>query len=109
MAAPPPHVPETSRAPPRRDQPQTTRITGPPPPETHTPTMRHYNYRERPQIYTSVIEWREKVLIHKHVVMRGDTVLCEGLETRAFCIRHPDDPDRIKAIPVPADIKALCS
>jgi 4-hydroxybenzoyl-CoA thioesterase len=35
-------------------------------------------------------------------------VLCEGLETRAFCIKHPDDPDRIKAIPIPADIKALC-
>jgi 4-hydroxybenzoyl-CoA thioesterase len=27
---------------------------------------------------------------------------------RAFCIRLADDPDRIKAIPVPADIRALC-
>jgi 4-hydroxybenzoyl-CoA thioesterase len=43
------------------------------------------------------------------VVMRGDTVLCEGTEVRAFCIKHPDDPDRIKAIAVPNDIKALCS
>ena len=61
------------------------------------------------QVHTSVQEWREKVIVHKHVVMRGDTVLCEGTEVRAFCIKHPDDPDRIKAIAVPEDIKALCS
>ena len=39
-------------------------------------------------------------------IKRGDTVLCEGTEVRAFCIQHPDDPGRIKAIPVPEDIKA---
>ena len=61
------------------------------------------------EIHTSVQEWRDKVFVHKHVVMRGDTVLCEGTEVRAFCIKHPEDPDRIKAIPVPEDIKALCS
>ena len=49
------------------------------------------------------------VSVWYNVVMRGDTVLCEGTETRAFCIKHPDDPTRIKAIPVPEDIKALCS
>jgi len=43
------------------------------------------------------------------VVKRGDTLLCEGSETRAFCIRHPQDPDRIKAIAVPEDIKSMCS
>jgi 4-hydroxybenzoyl-CoA thioesterase len=43
------------------------------------------------------------------VVQRGDTVLCEGSETRAFCIRHPDDSERIKSIPVPDDIRALCT
>ena len=39
----------------------------------------------------------------------GDTVLCEGSETRAFCMRDPQNPDRIKAIPIPADIVAKCS
>ena len=42
------------------------------------------------------------------MVLRGDSVLCEGTEVRAFCIKHPDDPDRIKAIPVPEDIKNDC-
>jgi 4-hydroxybenzoyl-CoA thioesterase len=56
-----------------------------------------------------VQEWREKTFIHKHVVMRDDALICEGTEVRAFCIKHPEDSDRIKAIPVPLDIKALCS
>jgi 4-hydroxybenzoyl-CoA thioesterase len=56
-----------------------------------------------------VVEWRAKVFIQKHVVMRADVVLCVGVETRAF-VNHPsDDPSRIKAIPVPEDIKALCT
>jgi 4-hydroxybenzoyl-CoA thioesterase len=42
------------------------------------------------------------------VVKRGDTLICEGTEVRAFCVRDADNPDRIRAIPVPDDIKALC-
>ena len=49
------------------------------------------------------------MFIQKHVVKRDDTALCAGTETRAFCIRHPDNPDGIKAIAVPENIKALCS
>jgi len=92
-----------------RELVKTTGIIGTPLLEITTKFMRPATYGERIQIHTSIHEWREKVVIQKHVVMRGDTVLCEGFETRAFCIKHPDDPDRIKAVPVPADIKALCS
>ena len=95
--------------PPWRELVKTVGIIGTPLLEIHTKFMRPATYGERIQIHTSIHEWRDKVVIQKHVVMRGDTVLCEGFETRAFCIKHPDDPDRTKAIPVPADIKALCS
>jgi 4-hydroxybenzoyl-CoA thioesterase len=71
--------------------------------------MRPATYGEKLQVHTSVQEWRSKVFVQRHVVMRGDEVLCEGTETRAFCVRLPDDPDRIKAIAVPQDIKALCA
>jgi 4-hydroxybenzoyl-CoA thioesterase len=95
--------------PPWRELVKTTGIIGTPLLEINTKFMCPATYGERLQIHTSIQEWRDKVVIQKHVVMRGDVVLCEGLETRAFCIKHPDDPDRIKAIPVPADIKALCT
>ncbi|MEO8542790.1 MAG: thioesterase family protein [Burkholderiaceae bacterium] len=94
---------------PWRELIKTRGIIGTPLLETHTRFMRPATYGERLQIHTSVQEWRAKVFIHHHVVKRGETVLCEGQETRAFCIRHPDDPERIKAIPVPQDIRALCS
>ena len=92
-----------------RELVKTTGIIGTPLLEIHTRFVQPATYGERLQVHTSIQEWRNKVVIQKHIVMRGDTLICEGEETRAFCIRHPDDPDRIKAIAVPPDIKALCS
>jgi len=94
---------------PWRELVKTRGIIGTPLLEIHTRFMRPATYGERLQIHTSVQEWRDKVFVHQHVVKRGDTVLCEGQETRAFCIRHPEDSTRIKAIPVPEDIRALCT
>lgn len=94
--------------PPWRELQKTTGIIGTPLLEIHTKFMKPATYGERLQVHTCVAEWREKVFIHRHRVMRGDDLLCEGTETRAFCVRHPDDPGRIKAIPVPADIRSLC-
>lgn len=94
---------------PWRELVKTTGIVGTPLLEIHTKFIRPATYGETIEIHTSVIEWRDKVFIHKHLVMRGDTLLCEGLETRAFVVHPPGEPDRIKAIPVPEDIKALCS
>ena len=95
--------------PPWRELIKTNGIVGTPLLEINTKFMRPATYGEQLQIYTSVIEWREKVFIHRHVVKRGDDVICEGTEVRAFVIHPPEAPDRIKAIPVPENIKTLCS
>ncbi len=95
--------------PPWRELKKSRGIIGTPLLEIHTKFMRTATYGERLQVHTTVEEWRDKVFIQHHRVMRGDTLLCEGRETRAFCMHPPGEPDRIKAIPVPADIKALCS
>jgi 4-hydroxybenzoyl-CoA thioesterase len=95
--------------PPWRELVKTTGIIGTPLLEIHTRFLRPATYGETLQIHTSVEEWRNKAFIQKHVVKRGDDLLCEGTETRAFCTRHPDHPERIKAIAVPPDIRALCS
>ena len=92
-----------------RDLYKTTGIIGTPLLEIKTRFVSPATYGQRLRIDTSIQEWRSKVFIQKHIVKRGDTLICEGTETRAFCIHHPDDPDRIQAIPVPEDIKALCS
>ncbi len=92
-----------------RDLYKTTGIIGTPLLEINTRFISPATYGQRLCVTTSIQEWRNKVFIQKHTVKRGDTLICEGTETRAFCIRHPDDPDRIQAVPVPEDIKALCS
>ena len=103
------HFFRTCGVPPWRETAKTRGIIGTPLLEIHTRFMRPATYGERLEVHTSVEECREKVFIHKHVVMRGETVLCEGRETRAFCVPHPEDPGRIQAIPIPEDIRALCS
>jgi 4-hydroxybenzoyl-CoA thioesterase len=94
--------------PPWRELVKTRGIIGTPLLEIHTRFMRPATYGETIHVHTTVEEWAAKTFKHRHVVQRGDTVLCEGTEVRAFCIRDPENPERIKAIAVPEDIKALC-
>ena len=94
--------------PPWRELVNTRGIIGTPLLEIHTRFLKPATYGQTLQVHTSVIEWSTKVFTHKHVIQRGADILCEGTEKRAFCIRHPEDPDRIKAIEVPEDLKALC-
>jgi 4-hydroxybenzoyl-CoA thioesterase len=95
--------------PPWRELVKTRGIIGTPLLEIHTKFLRPATYGETIEIHTCVEHWAAKTFRHRHVVRRGDTVLCEGTEVRAFCIRDPQNPDRIKAIPVPEDIKAACT
>jgi len=94
--------------PPWRELVKTRGIIGTPLLEIHTRFMKPATYGETIEVHTSVEEWMLKTFRHRHRVFRGDELLCEGTELRAFCIRDPNDPDRIRAIPVPDDIRALC-
>ncbi len=93
--------------PPWRELQKTTGIIGTPLLEIHTKFFLPATYGETIEVHTTVEEWRAKVLIQHHRIVRGDDLICEGRETRAFVVRQPDG--RLKAIPVPEDIKALCS
>ena len=95
--------------PPWRELARTRGIVGTPLLEIHTKFMRTATYGETIEVHTTVEEWSRKTFRHRHVVKRGETVLCEGTEVRAFVERDPENPERIRAIPVPEDIKALCS
>jgi 4-hydroxybenzoyl-CoA thioesterase len=95
--------------PPWRELVKTRGIVGTPLLEIHTRFIKAVTYGETITITTHVEEWRAKVFIQVHRVTRGDDLICEGRETRAFVKRDPDDLDRLRAIPVPDDIRALCS
>ncbi len=95
--------------PPWRELVKTRGIIGTPLLEIHTKFFKPATYGETIEIHTTVQTWGAKTFQHLHTVKRGDDLLCEGTEVRAFVIRDPANPERIKAIPVPDDIKALCS
>ncbi len=86
----------------------TNGIIGTPLLEHHARFVTSATYGERLLISTHIEEWRHKVFLQKHVVTRGDDLICESVETRIFCKRDPEDRRRIFGIPVPDDIRALC-
>jgi 4-hydroxybenzoyl-CoA thioesterase len=94
--------------PPWRELVKTRGIIGTPLLEIHTKFLKPATYGESIEVHTSVEEWSAKTFRHHHLVKRGDDLLCDGTEVRAFCMRDPANPDRIKAVPIPEDIKALC-
>jgi 4-hydroxybenzoyl-CoA thioesterase len=95
--------------PPWRELVKTRGIVGTPLLEINTRFVKPVTYGERIDIATWVEEWRAKVFVQMHRVTRGDELICEGREVRAFVKRDADDPERLRAIPVPEDIKASCS
>jgi 4-hydroxybenzoyl-CoA thioesterase len=80
---------------------------GPPLLEINTRFHTSATYGERLDIHTQVEEWRGKIFIQKHRIMRGGSLICEGRETRALCVREADG--RLKAVPVPDYIRAACT
>ena len=94
--------------PPWRELVKTRGIIGTPLLEINTKFLKPATYGETIEVHTSVEEWSAKTFRHRHLVKRGDVLLCDGTEVRAFCQRDPVNPDRIQAIPIPEDIKALC-
>jgi 4-hydroxybenzoyl-CoA thioesterase len=95
--------------PPWRELVKTRGIVGTPLLEIHTKFIKSVTYGETITITTHVDEWRDKVFVQLHRVTRGDDLICEGREVRAFVRRDANDPDRLRVIAVPDDIRALCS
>ena len=94
--------------PPWRELVKTRGIVGTPLLEISTRFVTAATYAEELDVETSIVDWRAKVFTHLHRVTRGETLICEGRETRAFVRRDGDNPDRLRAMPIPDDIRALC-
>ncbi len=101
--------------PPWRELEKTRGIVGTPLLEINTRFVKSATYGETLTVTTHVEEWRAKVVVQMHRVTRaradgtGDDLICEGREVRAFVKRDADDRDRLRAIPVPEDIRLLCT
>ena len=93
--------------PPWREMTEPPGVVGAPLLEIHTKFLKSVTYGETIDVHTDVEEWRGKVFVQRHRVMRGGELICEGRETRALCVRNADG--RIKAVPVPEFIRSRCA
>jgi len=92
--------------PPWREMTELPGAVGAPMLEIHVRFVTSVTYDESIEIHTRVEAWRNKVFVQHHRVMRGDELICEGRETRAFCVR--DEQGKLKAVPIPDFIRAAC-
>ena len=84
-------------------------IVGAPLLEINTKFIKSVTYGETLDVATWIEEWRARVFVQMHRVTRGNDLICEGREVRAFVQRDATDPDRLRAIAIPEDIRAMCS
>jgi 4-hydroxybenzoyl-CoA thioesterase len=77
--------------PPWRELVKARGIVGTPLLEINTKFMKSVTYGESITITTWVDEWREKVFVQMHRVMRGGDLICEGREVRAFVKRRSEE------------------
>lgn len=66
----------------------------------HTPS----SYGDDVTIESRVEKFGRSSFDVTHRLMNGDRLGVEGWETRVWVARHPDDPARIKAMPIPEDV-----
>ena len=100
--------------PPWRELVKTRGIVGTPLLEIHTKFVKAATYGEELVVATHVESWQNKTFTQVHRVTRPradgvEDLICEGREIRAFVRRDAADPDRLRAMPVPDDIRALCT
>ncbi|NDY90045.1 acyl-CoA thioesterase [Ideonella livida] len=95
--------------PPWRELERSRGIVGTPLLETQTRFIQPATYGDVLEVHTRIAEWRHKVFVHEHRILRDGELLCEGREVRAFVVRLDEaSGHRLKSIPVPADIRTLC-
>ncbi len=57
------------------------------------------------EIESSVVECARKTLRLRHLVRRGETLLVDGFEVRVLGAKRPDDPQRLRALDIPREIR----
>lgn len=95
---------------------KTRGIIGTPLVDTHARFVKTASYGDTLQIHVHIAEWRDKSFVQRYRVTRenkeGGTgaadLIMECDEVRIFAA-HREDGKGIRALPIPGDIKSLCS
>lgn len=99
--------------PPWHETEKATGLIGTPLVDTHARFVKTASYGDTLQIHVHVAEWRDKSFVQRYQIKRENKdgsvdLIMECDEVRIFAA-HREDGKGIRAIPIPADIKALCT
>ena len=85
-----------------------TGIIGAPLVDASARFIRPASYGDMIDVETTIVTLLGKSFVMRHLIRREGELLVEGREVRVFARRHPDDPKRIQAVPMPDNIRGLC-
>jgi len=88
---------------------KTLGIIGTPLVDTHATFVRTATYGDTLRFHVTIPEWRGKSFVQRYRVMRGEELIMECEEVRIFAARRAENPEQIKAVPAPEEIKRLCT
>jgi 4-hydroxybenzoyl-CoA thioesterase len=83
-------------------------IIGTPLVDTQARFVNTASYGDTLDIHTRIAEWRAKSFVQHYRVVRADTLVMECTEVRIFATRRGGSETGIRAVAVPADLRALC-
>lgn len=63
-------------------------------------------FRDEIVVETHISKWNDKTFEVSHTVLNRGVRAVEGYEIRVWAQKRPDDPSRLKAVPIPEAIKA---
>lgn len=89
-------------------------IIGTPLVDTHARFVKPASYGDTLHIHVQVSEWRDKSFVMRYRIERANPdgsadLIMECEEVRIFAARRDDASGGIRAVPIPQDIRALCS
>jgi 4-hydroxybenzoyl-CoA thioesterase len=80
-------------------------VPGMPIVEAKAKFLRPSVFRDEIVIESAVTEWNDKTLKISHTVFNRGERAVEGYEIRVWSQRRADDPNRLKAVPIPEEIR----
>jgi len=94
--------------PPWHETEQTMGVIGTPIVDTRAKFVKTASYGDLLEFHVSIPEWRGKSFVQRYVCRRGDDVILECDEVRIFAGRREENPEQIRALPIPERIRKLC-
>ena len=63
-------------------------------------------FGDHAELESTIVEFRRSSFDVRHHILKNGKLAVDGLEKRVWAGRHPDDPARMRAVPIPEDLIA---